>query len=208
MRFYLPSVLLGLVASVSAQDTSQDGPFYLHITGQSNSTIDGYAASCHAGAAIEGLCYAEGPQPSGYSYEYYFNYTGSTQVGGSNVGVVSWHLPININDTQSDLPQTINFQYQQNSNIAAPMFGLGSVSGGTSLGFDADGKLFAYSYYDDSTFVPGQNPSPNGEGKAIYQWFVCWQYFTGYYYQSVGWAQTLPPHNPTCEAVDITQVFP
>ncbi|KAI0010288.1 hypothetical protein F4779DRAFT_578281 [Xylariaceae sp. FL0662B] len=208
MRFHLPAVLLGLAASASAQDTNQTGPFYLHITGQGNSSIDGYAASCHAGAAIEGLCYAEGPRPDSTSFEYYFNYTGSTTVGDSNVGIISWHLPVVINGTQTQVPQTLNFQYQPSTNVAAPMFGIGTYSGGTSVGFDADGKLFTYTYYDDSTFVPGQNPTPTGEAKALYQWFVCWQYFTGYYYQSVGWAQSLPPHNPTCEPVDITQVFP
>jgi hypothetical protein len=40
----------------------------------------------------------------------------------------------------------------------------------------------------------------------IDQWYVCWQYFTGYYYQSVGWTQVGAPHNPTCEPVDITKV--
>lgn len=49
------------------------------------------------------------------------------------------------------------------------MFGL---SGTGLVGFDADNKLFGYMYYDDSTFTPGTNPVPNGDGKAYYQWYV------------------------------------
>lgn len=41
---------------------------------------------------------------------------------------------------------------------------------------------------------------------TIDQWAVCWQYFTGYYYQSVAWVQDGAPHNPTCESVVITKV--
>lgn len=37
-------------------------------------------------------------------------------------------------------------------------------------------------------------------------WAVCWQYFTGYYYQSVGWVTEGAPHNPTCEPATITKV--
>lgn len=43
-------------------------------------------------------------------------------------------------------------------------------------------------------------------GLLVDQWAVCWQYFTGYYYQSVAWVQVGAPHNPTCEPVEITKV--
>lgn len=117
-----------------------------------------------------------------------------------------WKLPYLNGTEQAYVEQTMGLQYSVNSNVAAPMFGFGSYSY-LPLGFDADGKLFAYSYLDDSTFTPGQNPGQGAEPKAYYQWYVCWQYFTSYYYQSVGWSTTDTPHNPTCEAVDITQVF-
>ncbi|CAJ2506922.1 Uu.00g081080.m01.CDS01 [Anthostomella pinea] len=205
MKFQISAVLLGIAAStVAAQETNQTGPFFLHIKGTDNSSIDGYASSCHAGAAIEGLCYGSGSAPAAgsYSNEYYFNYSGYTTVGDADVGTLSWKLPVNINGTVENLPQPMSLQYQANSNVAAPMFGFSS--GGFSVGFDDEGKLFGYNYYDDSTFVAGTQPSA-GEGKAYYQWYVCYQYLTGYYYQSIGWAQTVPPHNPTCEPVTITQ---
>ncbi|OTB06818.1 hypothetical protein M426DRAFT_318532 [Hypoxylon sp. CI-4A] len=208
MKFQLSSLLFGLAAAVVSAQEEQTGPFYLHITGEDGSSIDGYAGSCHAGAAIEGLCYGSGDLPTGsVSSQYYFNVTGSSTVNGAPIGVVSWNLPYTGSDgNPASVPQSLTLQYQLNSNVAAPMFGLGSY--GTSLGFDADGKLFAWAYIDDSTFTPGTNPFPTGEGTAYYQWYVCWQYFTSYYYQSVAWATSSPTHNPTCEPVDITRVFP
>ncbi|KAI0841659.1 hypothetical protein F5Y06DRAFT_260051 [Hypoxylon sp. FL0890] len=209
MKFQLSALLLGIAASaVSAQDANQTGPFYLHITGKENKSIDGYAGSCHAGAAIEGLCYSAGALPSSStSFQYYFNYTGYTVVDGAEVGQVWWKLPYtDSNGNTAYAPQTMGLYYPLPiSNVAAPMFGISDVS--LSVGFDKDGKLFTWTYYDDATFVPGTSPNPSSEGKAYYHWYVCWQYFTGYYYQSVGWSTTEPPHNPTCEAVDITQVF-
>ncbi|KAI1143983.1 hypothetical protein F5Y05DRAFT_407382 [Hypoxylon sp. FL0543] len=208
MKFQLSALLLGVAASaVSAQTANQTGPFYLHITGKEGSSIDGYAGSCHAGAAIEGFCYSAGALPEGsVSFQYYFNYTGYTVVDGAEVGEIWWKLPYTDGNGNSAFePQTLGLQYLPNSNVAAPMFGISDVA--MNVGFDTDNKLFSWFYYDDSTFTPGTNPAPSGEGKAYYQWYVCWQYFTGYYYQSVGWATTTPPHNPTCEPVDITQVF-
>ncbi|KAI1484035.1 hypothetical protein F4774DRAFT_364451 [Daldinia eschscholtzii] len=206
MRFQLSSVLAGLLASVvSAQeDPVQTGPFSLHIKGKEGSSIDGYAGSCHAGAAIEGLCYNAGPLPAGNSFEYYFNASSYTVVDDVPVGKLIWKLPYNGGEATVD--QSLALQFTVNSNVAAAMFGIGSYS--LDIGFDKDSKFFSWAYLDDSTFEPGQAPFPSGNGTAYYQWYACWQYFTGYYYQSIGWATTSPPHNPTCEPVDIFQEFP
>ncbi|KAI1393770.1 uncharacterized protein F4822DRAFT_424233 [Hypoxylon trugodes] len=210
MKFQLSALLLGVATTaVSAQNSNQTGPFYLHIVGGEGSSIDGYAGSCHAGAAIEGVCYGAGGLPDGtdnHSYIYYFNDT-LTEVDGAPVGELIWKLPYTDSDGNSaTVDQILGLQYSVNSNVAAPMFGFSYPY--ANIGFDADGKLFAYNYVDDSTFTPGTNPAPSGQGKAYYQWYVCWQYFTGYYYQSIAWVVSDPPHNPTCEAVTIIQVFP
>jgi hypothetical protein len=204
MKLSFTSAILAFAASaVNAQDNYQTGPFALHITGKTNSSIDGYVSACHAGAAIEALCYAEGPAPTGRSLastSFFFNYTGYQDVGGAQVGVVYWNLPLG----NQSVPEPLRFIYAPNSNVAAPMFYPSEDS--TLVGFDADDKLFTYNYYDDSTFVPGVRPDA-GESKAYYNWYLCWQYLSGYYYQSVGWSTTLPPQNPTCQAIDITQVL-
>jgi hypothetical protein len=163
----------------------------------------GYISACHAGAAIEGLCYGAGPAPTGDSLtssSFYFNYTGYEDVDGADVGIVSWNLP----SGNVSFPEPMRFIYTPNSNVAAPMFW--PDDSGTLVGFDSKGKLFTYSYYDDSTFLPGVQPD-SSTPKAYYNWFLCWEYFTGYYYNAVGWATTLPPQNPTCEAIEITQIL-
>ncbi|KAI1335156.1 hypothetical protein F5Y15DRAFT_258055 [Xylariaceae sp. FL0016] len=204
MKFRLVAALLGLATTATAQ-YNQTGPFFLHITGSEGSSIDGYAFACHTGAALEGLCYGASAVPSAgdLSSEFYFNYTDYTQVDGNYVGILAWNLhATGENDTEIVVSEGMGLTYQVNSNVAAPQFGFSSTM---NIGFDKDNNMFGYSYIDDSTFVAGQQPT-SSEGKAYYQWFVCWQYFTGYYYQSVGWTTGGEPHNPTCEAVTIIKV--
>ncbi|KAI1096562.1 hypothetical protein F5B19DRAFT_151455 [Rostrohypoxylon terebratum] len=212
MKFQLSSLLFGLAALASAQSANQTGPFYLQIVGQKNSSIIGYASSCHTGAALEGLCYGANQVPESQvaAYQYYFNYTGSPMVDDDPVGQVVWKLPyIDQNGNEAAEPQTLSLQYTLNSNVASTMFGIsGDYYPAVYVGFDADDKLFAWNYIDDSTFVPGTSPDPSGVGKAYYQWYVCWIYYTGYYYQAVAWSTTSPPHNPTCQPVDIQRVTP
>ncbi|KAI2626419.1 hypothetical protein GGR54DRAFT_636990 [Hypoxylon sp. NC1633] len=202
MKFQLSALLAGFAATAVSAQYNQTGPFTLHVAGEG---IDGYLTACHAGAAIEGLCYSAGSPPEGSAYsQYYFNYTGYNTIGSDEVGLVFWKLPYNDqNGNPAFQEQSLGLYYIPNSNVAAAMFGFGTSS---LYGFDADGKLFGYNYYDDSTFTPEVNPVPTGDGTAYYQWYVCWQYFTGYYYQSVGWVTGGAPHNPTCEAVTITKV--
>ncbi|KAI1268289.1 hypothetical protein F5Y18DRAFT_374548 [Xylariaceae sp. FL1019] len=203
MMIKVAAALMGVAATAVAQDY-QSGPFYLKITGQdADSSISGYGSSCHTGAGIEGLCYGTA-DPEGSEYEeYYFNYTGYTKVDDNDVGYVTWNLPYNSgNGTTQHVSQSMGLLYQVNSNVAAPQFGFGTYF---NVGFDDDDKLFAYAYYDDATFEAGQFPNTT-EGAAYYQWAVCYQYFTGYYYQSIAWITGGEAHNPTCESVDITRV--
>ncbi|KAI0115203.1 hypothetical protein F4814DRAFT_418585 [Daldinia grandis] len=208
MKFQLSSLLVGIAtAVVSAQDVPQTGPFALHIKGEEGSSIDGYAGSCHAGAAIEGLCYNGGALPDGISFQYYFNASTYTKVDDNDVGTLVWKLPYNDGSgNQATVDQALGLQFSLNSNVAELLFGFSNYY--FNVGFDKDSKLFGWTYIDDSTFVPDERPFPTGNGTAYYQWYVCWQYFTGYYYQSVGWTLAGPPHNPTCTPVNITQEFP
>ncbi|KAI0426422.1 hypothetical protein F5Y09DRAFT_318998 [Xylaria sp. FL1042] len=207
MKFQLSAALMGLAATaVSAQDT-QSGPFLLHVKGVNpNSTIDGYGGSCHAGAAISGLCYSvlsSIADPTN-TYRYYFNYTGFTTVDDDQVGTLVWNQPYTDQDGNTAYEsQSMGLVYQPTSNVAAPLFGYSN--GGFLIGFDSEDGVFGYNYYDDSKFVAGQFPT-DYTPKAYYQWAVCWQYFTGYFYQSVAWVQVGAPHNPTCEPVEITKV--
>ncbi|KAI0024933.1 hypothetical protein F4780DRAFT_483800 [Xylariomycetidae sp. FL0641] len=203
MRCQPSAALAGLSATMGTAQKQTD-PFYLKIKGTTNSSLDGYAGACHAGAAIEGLCYSPGEPSKGESYAMFnFNYTESVEEQDP-VGTLVWNLPYTDGDNTTHFEsQGMGLTYLVNSNVAAPQFGL-STYGTMNVGFDGD-KLFGATYIDDKSFVPGKFPETIQNGKA-YNWFVCWQYLTSYYYQSVGWAQTLPPQNPTCQPVTITKV--
>ncbi|KAI1180400.1 hypothetical protein F4777DRAFT_314390 [Nemania sp. FL0916] len=209
MKFQVSAALIGLAATaVSAQDYIQEGPFGLSIKGtNAGSTIDGYASSCHTGAGISGFCYGvgEAPPPAN-SIEYYFNYTGNNAVGDYQVGTLVWNQPYTGEDGPALASQGMGLTYLVNSNVAAPMFGYSQTD--FLVGFDSEGELFGYAYINDANFVSGQFPSGTDayNPTALYQWAVCYQYFTGYYYQSVAWIQAGAPHNPTCEPVTITKV--
>ncbi|GAP89223.1 hypothetical protein SAMD00023353_1200570 [Rosellinia necatrix] len=206
MKLQLSAALLGLAATAVLAQEHQSGPFTLHVKGTNpSSTIDGYGGSCHAGAAISGLCYSEG-EPAGVSnsFTYRFNYTGFNQAGDDEVGTLVWGQPYtDENGNPAEVSQAMGLVYQPTSNVAAPLFGFSPDV--FLVGFNSEGELFGYNYVDDSKFAPGQPPT-DYTGKAYYQWAVCWQYFTGYFYQSVAWVQIGAPHNPTCEPVEITKV--
>ncbi|KAJ2990362.1 hypothetical protein NUW58_g2989 [Xylaria curta] len=208
MKFQLSAALMGLAATVVSAQDKQLGPFSLHIKGTNpNSEIDGYGWSCHAGAGISGLCYTAIDQPYRAeiqnSFKYFFNYTGFNQVGDDEVGTLVWNQPYTDPDgNPASASQPMDLVYQPTSNVAALLFGF---SNAFLIGFDSEDGLFGYNYVDDSTFAPGKPPS-DYSGKAYYRWAVCWQYFTGYFYQSVAWVQLGAPHNPTCEPVEITKI--
>lgn len=148
------------------------------------------------------MCYSAGPAPSSdgaASYSFYFNYSEGYKRGDWQTGNVIFNLPIN-----PPVSSGMTLQYQSNSNMAAPTFS--PQTGAFSSGFDEDSKWFGWSYTDDSTFKPQEQPEQTN-GTVDYSWYVCWQYFSGYYYNSVGWSLYGAPKNPTCEHVDITRVM-
>lgn len=203
MKTFTIVSLLGLAASVSAQYTNQTGPFYLKLESK-NETINGlYLFSCHAGAAIEGLCYgSDGPSTLGEYNAFYFNYSGTQQFGDSEIGTITWNEPANVDGSVVNVSEAVQFSYPSTSNVAVPLFFPGEDTN-VALGFDDKKELFLVSYYDDSTIVAGQYP--NSTGKAYYKWVTCYQQVGGYFYYAVGWVTGGAPTNPTCEDVRIIQ---
>jgi len=200
MKFATPAILLGAAALASAQDYNTTGPFYLHITGKENKTIDGYAASFHIGAAEEALALGGVPTNGDVSYEYYLNTT-DNEVAGSLAGPLVWNMPYSDgNGGTQYYSQPMQFFPALSSNVFPAVF---TGSYGNNFGFDADGKLFVETYMDDTTFTPGTEPTY--ETNAYQNWYVCWQYYTGYYYYAIASVGPGAPTNPTCEAVDITK---
>lgn len=203
MKAFTIASLLCLAASVSGQNTNQTGPFYLKLQ-SSNETINGqYLFSCHAGAAIEGLCYGGSDSTNlGESNTFYFNYSGYQQFGDSELGTITWNLAVSDNGSIVNDSEALQLYYPSTSNVAVPLFYPGDGTN-VALGFDDKKHLFLVSYYDDSTLVPGQYP--NSTGMAYYDWVACYQQVGGYFYYAVGWVTGGEPTNPTCQEVNIIQ---
>jgi len=115
----------------------------------------GYATACHAGAAIEGLCYAAGtPEQVDTGAQFFFNYTGDASVADNKSGLLTWNLIYN--DDQV-LSQPLGLAYSAGSNVAPAIFGF---DGQLSVGFDEEKSLFAVQYGDDSKNTPSKPPKP------------------------------------------------
>lgn len=116
------TLITALTASIVAAD--QSAPFNL-VLKSSNTTIDGVAlASCHEGAAIEGLCLTTTWTPTLAAATYNLNYSST-----STDGVLTWNLPFNTNQVLSE-PMTL--QSTRDANVEAAFF---NPSGpGTTVG--------------------------------------------------------------------------
>ena len=128
-------------------------------TADTDTVLSGYGGSCHAGAAISGLCYSVLSDTTDLpnTYQYWFNYTGYQQVDDAEVGTLTWNQPYTDQDgNPASVSQAMGLVYQTTSNVAAPLFGFSQNV--FLLGFDSEDELFGYSYVDDSKFVAGQQP--------------------------------------------------
>jgi hypothetical protein len=204
MKSTLFSGLLAALAvstTVSAQEYNQTGPFSLKIRSETNATLDGsYLTACHAGAAIEGLCLGGKTAPNATTTyaTYYYNYT--TYDGTpSDSGVLIWNLPYTGPNGTAIESESMTLGYNPGSNVAFPLFEPSYTN--TQVGFNGT-ELFIPSPYDDSTFTPGKYPTSTGV-QQLKNWYVCWGWVGGYYYQAVAWVTAEAPHNPTCQKVCI-----
>lgn len=163
----------------------------------------GYAGACHAGAAIEALCYSEGEvDSSSNSYQFWFDYSTYDSETGEvqQPGWVSWKLQTG--DGQ-ELLEPLSFTPASLASNVLPGLFTPSETDYESVGFDADNALYMTGGIDDSSFN-ATRPEPAPFLESLYQWHLCYQSVGGYYYQSIAWVLTEPPHNPSCEPVNLT----
>ncbi|KAI1474120.1 hypothetical protein F4774DRAFT_401620 [Daldinia eschscholtzii] len=179
------------------------GPFALHITSKSNSSINGYAAACHAGAAIEGLCYSSGT--IGSATEFYFNYSSYDPETGvpSQPGWITYLLKAGGGNDTITVPSSMRLEPNFGSNLFTALIYPG-VEDGTYVYFHPNnGTLYMYGGYDDSSFN-STYPLPAPSLGNLTNFHLCYQFTGGYYYQSIAWVSTHPPHNPSCQPVDLS----
>lgn len=174
------------------QNYSQTAPFYLVISAPGRQINGSYLASCHEGAAIEGLCVASSSKYSASSYN--LNYTAEDIANFplGTVGVLTWIL----RGVGFNLSSPMELDYSPTSNIAVPLFTPSET--GVMIGFDEDYKMFIPSFVDDTK----ADIQPFID--LYYRWFIC-ETYVGYNYTTLAWVlgKNSIPQNPTCQKVDI-----
>ncbi|RYP75534.1 hypothetical protein DL770_007387 [Monosporascus sp. CRB-9-2] len=204
MAFKFTLAAAALASTAIASNTT--GPFTLHITGKTDTSIDGYAGACHTGAAMEGLCYIEGPVDESSNYnQFYFDYGSYSPDTGEvyQPGWLSWLLHYtDQNGEPATQPSPLEFYPSWGSNVAVGQFS--PSESWTSIGFVEDTmKLYMPGGYDDSSFNETY-PNPVQTQGNLMNWHLCYQFAGSYYYRSISWVFTNPPQNPSCEPVDLT----
>ncbi|KAI1403292.1 hypothetical protein F4819DRAFT_451554 [Hypoxylon fuscum] len=199
------TALAALAATATASNST--GPYGLHITGKGDTSIDGYAAACHAGAAIEALCYAAGGSPTaGTVTEFYYNYTAYNSDTGvpSQPGWLTYLLQAGSNNGTIIEPSSMQLNPSSwGSNVFTALIFPG-VEDGTSVYYHPEnGTIYMAGGYDDSSFNETY-PTPIPTLGNLTNFHLCYQFVGGYYYQSIAWVSTLPPHNPSCQPVDLS----
>ncbi|KAK6214496.1 hypothetical protein LQW54_004217 [Pestalotiopsis sp. IQ-011] len=200
----LSALLLACAATVTAFNAT--GPYGLHITGKEDSSIDGYAGACHAGAAIEGLCYIAGELNDTTSYQQFnFNYSSYDPTTGElyPYGWLEWELPLSSGDGETtSVPSALQIGLNLGSNVNVALFYPGYDDFTTLQKSEID-TLYVSGGVDD-TQNTDTYPNPVVYQGNLTNWYLCYQFTGGYYYQSIAWVNSQPPQNPTCAPVDLT----
>ncbi|KAI1169420.1 hypothetical protein F5B18DRAFT_23115 [Nemania serpens] len=180
------------------------GPFALRITGKANPSVDGYAWACHAGAATEGLCYAEGSTAvSGSVYEFYYNYTsyeGATYPGSINY-VFSYE---GADGAAVQVPSALHIYPNWASNVHLALIPPG-LEDGTPVSLEFDTGFFYMSSLYDDTHWNATTPLLQTQ-RNVSNFHLCYQWTGGYWYRSVAWVsgfEGAAPQNPSCEPVNL-----
>lgn len=199
-------VTAALAATASA--ANKTGPYHLHIQGTTNTSINGNAGACHAGAAIEGLCYVAGPAPtpSENYYEFYYNYGSYDPTTGAvnQPGWISWLLQIGSGESAMTVESAMRLESGWGSNVATALF-YPDNERGAHLWFVPDsGEMYATG--NDDAYATVAYPEGGLPQSNWTNFHLCYQFTGGYWYQSIAWVYTLPPHNPTCEPVSLSLV--
>lgn len=170
----------------------------------------GYAGACHAGAAIEGLCYTTGFPAVNETYrQFFFNYSSYDSQTGEvyPYGWLEWELQYTSGENGEIATTPSALQITQNlaSNVNVALFYPGYDQYASLQFYPGNNTLYISGGLDDSNFNETR-PDPVPTLGDLTNWYLCWQYTGGYYYQSIAWVTTLPPTNPSCDAVDLSLV--
>ncbi|KAI0854874.1 hypothetical protein F4860DRAFT_522295 [Xylaria cubensis] len=211
--------LYGLVAAMGALAQIDDypplkseGPYALHVKGQSNSSIDGYLYAVHefptdtdpdVGVSVLHYDPISAPMTDNSSYRFYLN---SSVDDDSSLGFVVTDITAGKNTSNLYRGKAMFWTYFADTNVALLELGSGANPYNVQfIGFGKDGKAFVYSQHDDSKAVVGK-PASETSVNLYNGWAICW--LTRYTISgfTLSWITSGKPHNPTCELVDLTKL--
>ncbi|KAI1261508.1 hypothetical protein F5Y18DRAFT_401433 [Xylariaceae sp. FL1019] len=203
MQKLITTMTLAALAGSAVAGSNITGPFALHIIGKLNKSIDGYAGACHAGAATEGLCYTAGGPVTGDYYSFYYNYTEYEDRESKYYGSIVYNFTYtDSNDQIVTLPSAAEITgHDYATNVQSILFppGGGYYQAEEPFSADDEGSFYITGYFDDSSAnatLPTYNSYPR-----LYNFHLCFQYTGTYWYHSVAWVTSEPPHNPSCEPI-------
>ncbi|XXG97883.1 hypothetical protein Hte_004197 [Hypoxylon texense] len=199
------TALAALAATATA--TNATGPYALRIVGKDNAEINGVAGACHAGAGIEGLCYADDASLPPTAAQFYYNYTSYNSETGepTQPGLLTYLLTAGSTNGTITVPSAMQLDLTSwGSNVYTALI-LPGLTGGTSVYQFENGTLYMYGGYDDSSFNETY-PTPIPTLGNLTNFHLCYQFTGGYYYRSISWITTPPAHNPSCEPVQLSFV--
>ncbi|KAI0196802.1 hypothetical protein EV127DRAFT_494920 [Xylaria flabelliformis] len=200
----LPYLSATVLVTGAVAENNVVGPFALRITGKTDSSIDGYAWACHAGAATEGLCYSAGSTPvSGSVYEFYYNY--SYYESYNYPGYISYVFTYaGADGNQVKVPSFAHIYPSWASNVHSLLIPPG-IEEGTPVSLDFDtGFFYMGSLYDDTHW---NATTPSGERtEDVSNFHLCYQWTGGYWFRSLAWVsgfEGVTPQNPSCQPVNL-----
>ncbi|TRX89810.1 hypothetical protein FHL15_009243 [Xylaria flabelliformis] len=169
--------LYGLVAAMGALAQIDDypplkseGPYALHVKGQSNSSIDGYLYAVHefptdtdpdSGVSVLHYDPISAPVAGNSSYRFYLNNSADAFTNdGLDLGFVVTDITAGKNASNLYRGKAMFWTYFPDTNVALLELGSGANPYNVQfIGFGEDGKAFVYSQHDDSKAVVGKPAS-------------------------------------------------
>ncbi|KAK5636997.1 hypothetical protein RRF57_012709 [Xylaria bambusicola] len=190
--------LLAVATGASARIFSI-GPSPLHIVGKNNSSINGYAQPCWADTRDVALCYVEKDYDESLN-KFYFNYSIDT-TADVRFGAITLDLNVTTGNSTVTHPSYLIFRSGPATNIQ-----LAHITAGNSvfeiLSAKENGVFYISRQRDDRNWNETQ-PSKFIGDWDVDRFFLCWQWVGYYWRQSIAWASSLPPQNPSCKPVTL-----
>jgi len=157
--------------------------------------ITGYVGACHAGVGEEGLCYSE-RIVADYAFAFFYDHNAHlAHPGGSIAFMLPWDKPRYI-------PSAVELRPLMGSNVHHALIPMG-YQRPTMFALGENNTLYIPAVWDDS-HANGTHPYWDEDQKDLSNFYLCWQWIELYWWYSVAWVATHPPHNPSCEPVTLT----